>query len=183
MDFKSETIKVPDRGTHRAFDSLIVISVGKLEAYSDDAMVTVGSVGRNNKRSKIVVGDFVYYECGEKGAYEIRLTGRDTDAAFFLISRIDAPFLWENVSRIQEGIVLEAGAVRTNDPISDKEARTLKEKLNQLEIELTKEFAPTQEQISFIHENYNIWLMLLDARELWIGCIPQSGYLYRLHWP
>lgn len=85
----TEEIEVKPCSTTRAGGGNLLVSIpdGSLSAY---LRITVGAVGRENMTEYVNVGEFIKYDAGRYGQFEVRFLSLDPDAnkATFLVTRL-----------------------------------------------------------------------------------------------
>jgi hypothetical protein len=89
MSYKAERVKVAKGSTALVAGGAFMVTLTGIAINS--AKITIGAVGRPNQYAEINLGEFIHYDAGEAGEYEIRLLSVNLayeEAAEFLISKI-----------------------------------------------------------------------------------------------
>ncbi len=87
-------LELDRKATVSVFDGDILVSLsGDFDSDDSSTTVTVGSVGHDNVTKELRIGDFLRYDAGKKGKFEVRLRcfffDSDTGKARLRITKLE----------------------------------------------------------------------------------------------
>lgn len=89
MPVNLERFNLQSYSTMEVAGAQLLVSLGELAYISPSKVeVTVGAIGRKNIRRVLTPGDFIAYDAGALGTYEVRLLGFHASEAQFHVAKI-----------------------------------------------------------------------------------------------
>jgi len=87
MKYANETVTIKQYSTEKVGDGAVLLSV--LSVGHNFVFVRVGAIGLPNRDERLNIGEFLNFDVGESGLFEIRLLSvAGFDTATFLVTRI-----------------------------------------------------------------------------------------------
>jgi len=87
MKYANETVTIKQYSTEKVGDDAVFLSV--LSVGHSFVFLRVGAIGLPNRDERLNIGEFLNFDAGESGLFEIRLLSvAGFDTATFLVTRI-----------------------------------------------------------------------------------------------